>query len=38
MYAKYLLRLVVMMALATTGMIGIEGFSYYHDKQVCFFI
>ena len=32
MYAKYLLRLVVMMALATTGMIDIEGVSYYYDK------
>ena len=32
MYAKYSLRLVVMMALATTGMIGIDEVSYYYDK------
>ena len=34
MYKKYLLRLVVMMVLATTGMVGVGGFSYYYDKNV----
>ena len=41
MYAKYLLRLVVMMALAATGMVGIEGLSYNYDKKInllCFYI
>ena len=36
MYAKYLLRLLVMMALAATGMVGIEGLSYYYDKKIIF--
>ena len=36
MYAKYLLRLVVVMALAATGMVGIEGLSYNYDKKINF--